>query len=269
MQHATTNGARQRIPAVQCENGLNWAFPLIRRSQGYPQWASQAENAGSIPVARSRLTYQFRCAFFRPNGLWTTNRKWFRATFVPRRAMAHLGIRVLSFLLQSNQRRLALRLPRIARRLATRTAKCIHEGGNRPSGHRSEPDSLKLCADDRSSCWDPIVRTRCYGPFDVQPRLRNNCFTIFTACHYRCVIGMGYGEPQGWSWSWSWSWRRPWYRTRTQSPFGGSGGRFFVAFTDTSRRLPCTINPCLPSTSGEHGSLSRALHPSVVAAPPL
>ena len=54
MQHATTNRVQQRIPAVPCEKGLSWTFPLIRRSRRSPRWASQAENAGSIPVARSR-----------------------------------------------------------------------------------------------------------------------------------------------------------------------------------------------------------------------
>jgi hypothetical protein len=61
VQHATTNRVQQRTPAVLCERGLSWTFPLIRRSRRSPRRASQAENAGSIPVARSLRSPNFVC----------------------------------------------------------------------------------------------------------------------------------------------------------------------------------------------------------------
>jgi hypothetical protein len=60
--HASIKRRHQRITAISCDLPSTRTFLLFRRSQRTIHWASQAENAGSIPVARSRQTSQFRPA---------------------------------------------------------------------------------------------------------------------------------------------------------------------------------------------------------------
>jgi hypothetical protein len=54
VQNATTNRGQQRITAHWCGFRLSRRFPGNRSSPSCPRRAPQAENAGSIPVARSR-----------------------------------------------------------------------------------------------------------------------------------------------------------------------------------------------------------------------